>query len=231
MRHAPTALPILLAAAALAQAGGVVKLDGPPKPQWVDVPADPLITTLSAEKAAKWVLVDDGPTADLRPAADGKTAAFAARTPGQYRVLVVAGEDVHRVRVVVPDAPQPMPPDPKPPEPKPPADPLAAKLQAAFDAEALPREKRADALKDKIELYKQASALALDPEVTTTGQLLARVRKAADALNTDRLLLVRKVVRAELQAAMPEDVPLDAAGRKRAAELFKRVQTCLQEVK
>lgn len=242
-------LACLLLTAVPLVAAGVTKLESPPKPEWVTVKADPLITTLTVEKAGKWVLVDDGPTADLRPSGDGKTATFVASTPGRYRLVVVAGDEVHRVAVQVPDPPQPMPPGPgpKPPEPQPPTptDPLVKKFQEAFDAELVAKEKKADALKDKIELYRQAAELCTTrvaptpgqkPEdmpylVLTTGQLLTQVRKAADALHTDTLLLVRKAVRAELQAAMPEDVPLTAEKRKAAADLFTRIKVALEQVK
>jgi hypothetical protein len=229
----PTSLAILLAAVAVTSAGEITKLEGPPKAEWRVIQADPVITTLSAgDRPARWFLLDEHPAAELRAAADGKTATFASTIDGQFRVIAISGEDVHRVKVVK-GPPQPMPPgpDPKPPAPVPPADPLAAKLQAAFDAEVLPKEKKAEAIKDKVELYTQAAKLALDPEVATTGQLLGRVKKAADALHTDTLPLVRKAVRAELQAAMPEDVPLTPESRAKAAAMFTRIKTALEGVK
>lgn len=232
----PITLLAALVASALSQAAGVTKLDSPPKPEWVTVKADPLLTTLSVDKAAKWILIDDGPQCDLRPAADGKTATFAATVPGRYRVLVVAGEEVFRVAVQVPDVPQPMPPDPKPPVPPtpptpPPADPLVKVLQAAYDADTrAAKDKESDRL-DLVELYRQASTLALDPSVTTTGQLVARVRDAAKALGIVGLSDCRKAIAGELQAAFPEDAPLTADSRKKAADLFGRIKAALEGVK
>jgi hypothetical protein len=231
MNHVSIALAAVFGAAAAAQAGPVTKLDAPAKPEWVSVQADPVLTTLASDKPAKWVLVDDGPHCELRPAADGKTATFAAKAPSQYRVLVVTDADVHRVRVVVTD-PQPMPGPDKPDPPKPaPTDPLVARLQAAYTAEPGTPADKADALANKVELYRQAAKLAADPAVATTGELVTRVRQASDALGTDRLPGVRKVVRAELQAAMPTDVPLDAATRKLAADTFDRIKAALEAVR
>jgi hypothetical protein len=232
MRYVQMAFFALLAKTALA-ADPITKLAAPAKPEWVSVQADPVLTTLQADKPAKWVLVDDGPQCDLRPATDGKGATFAAKAAGHYRVLVVTDADVHRVKVVVADVPQPMPgPDnPKPPDPPKPTDPLVARLQAAYTLEPGTPADKADALANKVELYKQAVKLAADPAVTTTGELVTRVRQASDALDTDRLPGVRKVVRIELQAAMPTDVPLDAATRKLAADTFTRIKAALEAVK
>lgn len=224
----PIALPLLLASAAHATAGGVVKLDSPPKPEWQVIQADAGITTLAVgDKPAKWVLVDDG--ADLSPSADGKTAAFAAAADGHYRLIVVADGEVHRVKVVkATSPPQPMPPGP---DPQPPSDPLVKLLQAAYDADPRqPEPKRKDLL-DLAEIYRQAGTLAADPAVATAGQLVARVREAAKALGIVGLADVRKAIGAELQAVLPEDVPLTAETRKRAAEVFARVKAALEQVK
>ena len=88
MRVSLALLPLLLSPA-VAEAGPVTKLP-PPKPEWVTVQADPVQTTLALDKPATWALLDAGPTADLRPSADGKTAVFAAVAPGRYRVVAAA---------------------------------------------------------------------------------------------------------------------------------------------
>lgn len=219
--------------------GPVVKLDSPAKPEWVTVQADPVLTTLSVGyNGGKWVLVDDGPQCDLRAAADGKTATFAATADGQYRLLVISGEDVHRVKVVrAVKPPEPMPPgpdpNPKPPEPKPPApaDPLVKLLQAGYDADPRAAEAKRPDLLDLIELFRQAGLLAVDAKVTTAGQLVSRVAEASKALGITGLVDVRKSIILELQAAFPEDVPLTADSRKKATDLFARLKVALEQVK
>jgi hypothetical protein len=234
----PLALPVLLATAVVAEAGGVTKLDSPPRAEWVTITADPVITTLAVagDKPARWVLVDEGPQVDLRPSPDGKSATFGAVADGQYRVLVVCGEEVHRLKVVK-AAPQPMPgPDnpPKPPAPVPPpapVDPLVKMLQAGYDADTRqPAAKGTDRL-DLVELYKQAGTLALDVNVTTTGQLVGKVKDAAKALGITGLAEMRKTIGAELAAVFPEDVPLSADSRTKAVEAFGRIKAALEQVK
>ena len=85
-----TTIPLLLAAVALGadpMPATVTKAPAPPPPTWAEIPADPLLTVLQSPTASRWVLIDDG--ADLRPAADGKSATFAAAQPGRYRLLVL----------------------------------------------------------------------------------------------------------------------------------------------
>jgi hypothetical protein len=147
----------------------------------------------------------------------------------------VAGEDVHRVAVQVPDVPNPMPPgpgpNPNPPEPPKPADPLVKVLQAAYDADTRDRAAKETDRLDLVELYRQAAGLALDPAVTTAAQLVTRVRDAAKALGVTGLTEVRTAIARELAAAFPEDAPLTAASRAKAAELFGRIKAALEQVK
>ena len=238
MTRLPTAalnllLPLTLTAAPL----GVVKLDSPPKPEWVVVPCDPVLTTLSVPTASVWVLVDDQPACDLRPASDGKTATFAAAGDGQYRVLVIAEKEVHRVKLVrATNPPQPMPPTPGPgpqPDPKPPApaDPLVRVLQAGYDADTRTAELKRTDLLDLIELYRQAGTLAADPAVPTAGDLVKRVRDAATVLKIVGLPDCRKAIAGELVAVFPEDTPLTADTRKKAGDTFARIKVCLEGVK
>lgn len=124
-------------------------------------------------------------------------------------------------------APVPPGPGPKPPAP-PPADPLAAAVKAAYDAD--PDPGKAGQVKDLAELYKQAAELAADPRVTTTGQLVERVKAAALVLKITGLTGVRKVVAGEVSAVMPDDVPLTPAARTAAATVFTRVHAALKGV-
>lgn len=241
MRHVSTSLAVLLAATLAASAGDVTKLEGPPKAEWRVIQADPVITTLAVagDKPAKWVLVDEHPAADLRAATDGKTATFAATIDGQFRVLAITGDEVFRVRVVrgKPEVMPPGPdPQPKPPDPKPPAptDPLVAVFAAAYRLDK--REDaavKAEELKTLAALYEAAADLANDPDIGTTAALVEKIRKASDSkqLKVAGLLDLRKVVAAELKAAFPEDVALNADARKKAADLFTRIKAALEQVK
>lgn len=240
MRSLMVFLATVVPIAAQAAGGGVVKLDSPAKAEWVVIQADPVQTTLSVggDVAAQWVLVDEGPQVDLRAAADGKTATFSALADGQYRVLVVAGKDIHRVKVVR-ASPNPMPPGPNPPDPGPgpqpppvpPADPLVKKFQDAYGLDTRAPEAKKTDLLDLIELYKQAGVLADDKTVATADVLVSRVRDAAKALGLDGLADLRKAIGAELVAVFPESVPMDDAARKKARDVFARIKTNLALVK
>lgn len=221
----PTSLAIVCASTLLATAAdkGVVKLEAPPPAEWVTVQADPVLTTLSAPAAAKWVLVDDGPACELRPSADGKAATFAATSDGHYRVLVISGDDVFRVKVVKGGGD-----DDRKPKP---TDPLVKLLQTAFDLDTRTADAKRHDLLDLVELYRQAGMLALDANITTTGQLVVKVRDAAKALGVVGLAEVRKAIGAELTAVFPEDVPLTAESRAKAAATFGRIKAALEGVK
>lgn len=226
-----TPLPILLLSLALGAdpAPAVTKAPAPPAPTWNEVQADPLLTVLQSPDPAKWLAVDEG--CDLRPAADGRSVTFAAGTPGRYRLLVVPekGEPI-RVAVVV-GKPEPTPPGPKPPEPRPvPTDPLTRKLQAEFDKDAREPAKKLADLKDLVELYRQAADLASSAGVTSTGQLVTRVRDAARAMGIEGLADLRRAISVELATAMPTDEPMTAELRGKAKDVFLRIRAALQGV-
>lgn len=230
------AIALICLASVPVSAGPVVKLDVPAKPDWVTVQADPVLTTLSVgDKPGKWFLLDDSPVAELRPAADGRTATFAATADGQYRLAVVVGEDVHRVKVVrATKPPEPMPPNPgpKPPEPPaPPVDPLVKLLQDGYDADRRAAADKKSDLLDLIELFRQAGLLAADAKVTTAGQLVSRVAEASKALGITGLVDVRRSLILELQLAFPEDVPLTAEVRAKAVAVFAKLKSALEFVK
>lgn len=223
----PIALLLLAAALGADPAPVVTKAPAPPAPAWNEMPADPLLTVLQCPDPARWLTVDDG--CDLRPAADGKSATFAAALPGRYRLLVVPekGEPI-RVAVVV-GKPEPTPP--KPPEPRPvPTDPLVKKLQTEFDKDAREPAKKTSDLKDLVELYKQAADLAASADVTSTGQLVTRVRDAARAMGVEGLADLRRAISVELVTAMPSDEPMTSELRGKAKETFLRIRAALQGV-
>jgi hypothetical protein len=114
-----------------------------------------------------------------------------------------------------------------PPPPPPDNDPLRQKLKAAYDAD--PGAGKAEAAKTLAELYRQAAALAADPAVRTAGDLLGRVKKAAEALAPGALVGVRKAVAEELAKVLPGDAGdgLTAAHRQAAAGLFGRLAAAL----
>lgn len=125
---------------------------------------------------------------------------------------------------VVPPGPAPKPPAP-PPDP---ADPLAVSLRAAYAADTAPT--KADQAKVLAELYRQAADLAGDPAVTTTAQLMARIRSAASVLKIDGLTAVRKLIAAEcaVQLGTDPDAAMTAVTRVKAKALFLRVHAILK---
>lgn len=118
--------------------------------------------------------------------------------------------------------------DPKPPEPPKPADPLAVALRAAFVVDT--GAAKAEHLLTLAELYKQAGDLAGLEAVTTTGQLMERIRQAAAALKIDGLLTCRKLIAAECAAVLgtDRDAAMTAATREKAKALFLRVHEALK---
>ena len=221
----PTPAPKAISAPA------VNKVDETGQSPWVEITADPILTTLASPAPSKWVQVDDGYR--LKAAADGKTAVFAAPRSGRYRLVVVPEQgDPIRVAVVVGkvDPPPPKPDEPPPPPPPPVSD-LGKRLQAAFDTDPGERADKLKTLGDKVELYKQAAVLAADPAVTSLGALVASVKAAADALHTGKLPGVRKVIRGELSVVFPADAAMTAEVRAKAAITFQLFQSALREVK
>lgn len=227
-----TPLPILLLTLALGAdpaPAAVTKAPAPPAPVWVEIQADPLGTRLESASKSTWTVVDSG--CAVWPAADGKSAVFVAVAPARYKVLVTSekGEVTH-VAVTV-GTPEPTPPKPGPVDPPVPQSELGKKLQAAFDADPTPKDKKLAVLALKAELYKQAADLAGSPDVTSTGQLVTRVKDASKALGVDGLPAVRQVIAAVLAEAMPTDEPMTADLRTKAAAAFQRIRSALLEVK
>jgi hypothetical protein len=212
-----------LLCAALQNASGVGKAERTPAPAWTEIRADPILTVLTAPAAARWVLVDDG--ADLRPDADGKSAAFAAGKPGRYRILVIAGDgEPARVAVIVGAVPGPDGPPPN-------DDAFLRRLQTAFDLDSREAAKRTADRLDLVELYRQAADLAERPEVTTVAALVARIREASKLLVVEGLADLRKAIAAELAAAFPIDAPLDEATRSKVRALFLKLSAALKSLK
>lgn len=216
---------LLVSFAAAADPVRVSPVPPPPPATWNELRAAPgQLLGLTTPAAARWVLVDDSAAA-LLVQPDGKSAVFASGTPGRYRLVVFGAADAEpaRVVVVVGDAP---PPPPKPPDP-PPEDPLRAKFRAAYNADPGDAAKKDAARKDLAELFRQGAMLTADQTVGTTGELVDRLRRAAQTLAADALPGTRKAVALELAAAMPADEPLTPDRRKDAAALFSRISDAL----
>ena len=217
--HLLLAHALLLAPAqARADAPDVRPVPAPASAAWEEmrVPAGELVV-LSAAPASEW---DADPTPHTFES--GKYAVFLLK-PGESRKVVVTGPDKAKRRLVlVAGEPGPVVP------PKPPADPLAARLKAAYDADPAEPAKRKGHAKDLAELYRQAADLAGKPDVATSGDLLQRVRAASGMLvGPDALKGVRAEVAKELAVILPADAALADDQRKAAAELFRKLAQVL----
>lgn len=221
----PAPAPKVIAVAA------VNKVDETGQSPWVEITADPILTTLASPSPAKWVAVDDG--YKLKAAADGKSAVFAAPKSGRYKLVVVPEQgDPIRVSVVVGKVDPVKPDEPViPPPPAPVVSELGRKFQVAYALDTRDAAAKASDLADLVELYRQAVELAVDPAVTSTGQLVTRVRDAAKALGITGVADLRRAISAELVAAMPADETLTADLRKTAAGAFAKILSALKEVK
>lgn len=216
--HLLLAHALLLAPApARADAPDVRPVPAPASAAWEEmrVPAGELVV-LSAAPASEW---DADPTPHTFES--GKYAVFLLK-PGETRRVVVTGPDKARRRLVLVAG------EPGPVVPPKPADPLAARLKAAYDADPAPADKRKDHAKDLAELYRQAADLAGKADVATSGDLLQRVRAASGMLvGPDALKGVRAEVAKELAVILPADAALADDQRKAAAELFRKLAQVL----
>jgi hypothetical protein len=134
---------------------------------------------------------------------------------------------------------QPAPPSPgpgpAPPKPAPPADPLLAKLQAAYAADPnLPPLKAAQRIL-LIGLYEAMAAHAAQPNVATVGRLKADLDATAKAMTIlpTALLELRKMIAQEVLSVTGKDpaAALDDALRAKVAACFSHVAAALTLVK
>jgi hypothetical protein len=166
---------------------------------------------------------------------DTKTAVVTASRPGRYRLLAYGAKGDTAsppavTVVVIGDAPPgPTPPDPTP---GPIDDPLVKALQAAYDKETA--TDRAE-LKGKLAaLYRSAAEVTGNATLATWGDLFAVVAAAAQSLGVSgKLPTLQAAVRDGALEKLPTERqrPLDADGRKVAAEAFRRAATALEGVK
>jgi hypothetical protein len=220
MRSLALVLTFSIPPLALAQDGPSLKLP----PTVTARPAE--ISEVRAETTGKtvvWVVLTPG--LSVRPIDSGKTLLFSGPA-GRYELLsYTALGDVPsqpaRVVVVIEGG------DPAPP-PKP-ADGLKKKLEAALKTDGAAK---ADVLQ-LAAIYREAAKGAADPEVSSSRELLSRVRKvSADLIGPDALPTVRGTAAEELFGAlgMTSDDPLTEAQRKRTAELFTRLAATLEDL-
>jgi hypothetical protein len=115
-----------------------------------------------------------------------------------------------------------------PPAP-PPDTRLRDKLKTALD---LDKGQKAD-VTQLAAVYDQAATVAGDKTITTTSELISRVRAVSDGLLGDNALFnLRVAVGEELLAAigMTSDEPITDAQRKRAADLWRNTAAILKEL-
>ncbi|WP_439627464.1 hypothetical protein [Gemmata sp.] len=218
----------LVAHAVAAAPPAVVEVPRGDPAKWAEVRAERgRILRLSAEPASKWLLIDDA-AADLFPADGGKIADFATPTDGRYKLVVTAPDgSAARVVVVVGDGPAP---DKKP------ADPLVARLRAAYDADPeRDLAKRQAHAKDLAAVYGVVAKAARNPDLGTAKAFIAFAKESAtkmvdlDAPDGVRNLAgVRDVVAKDLAAIFPGDGPLTDDQRRAAAELFTKLAAALE---
>ena len=192
----------------------------------IEANVDGAVVVLTAKTPAKEVawIPTDGLKVIVPPAVlkDSKTLVVTGK-PGAYRVIVVAAPAVDAPawaeKIITIEGPEP-PPGPKPPEPQP--DAIAARLKAAYEADASPVKR--GQLTHLVGIYQSMiDHLQKDNTIGTTKQLaavLAAVR--AGMLDSTSLIEMRRILDAELKASfgMPDDRPLD---RMAAVVTFQRL--------
>lgn len=156
------------------------------------------------------------------------TVEAAAGQSGRVHLLV--GTDLGSARRVCLDVGGGPPPGPGPGPAPDPA--LVAALQAAYAQEVDPG--RAASLPLLAAFWRVGAKSVDDAKIQTRADLLATMTDAAKAMGVaGKLLGVQKVVQAEVMKVLPPPLttPLDAAGRRAAADAFNRVAAALEAVK
>lgn len=226
-------IPVMLLSLALgADPAPPVVVEVPPLPTaWaqVEVPVNRRVRLIAPDqKAATWLLVDDT-KADLSEL--NGSAYFWARDAGIYRVVYYQADKGFTKLAVTVKGAAPLPPGPPAPDPGPtpppnPADPLVAKVKAAFDAST--EADKDETRKDLLAFFKVAQKLSGDSTVATVADLSERVASASDLMvGPGKLATVRALFATELQTAFPDGGDLDATKRAAVVKLFQRFSTSL----
>jgi hypothetical protein len=228
LRIATLAALLLAGSAATAAPPSVVVVPPPKAGEWTDLKvAAGEIVKLEAQPASEWESYD-GPQLHVF---DNGRYAVCLLTPGERRRVVVTGPDKSKARyVLVGDS---KPDDDGKNPPKPPADPLKAKLKAAYDADA--SESKGEDRKNLAALYRAATDRATTKNKSgeyadaTIGSLLKAVQETSDSfVGTDALPGIRQVAREELNRLFASDGPLDDASRKKLGDLLGRLAEILE---
>lgn len=171
---------------------------------------------------ARWVLID-GTNADIETCENGKKCTFAARAEGRYRLIVSVGTKDYHIAVTVG---KPVPPD----VPPAPVDPLYARLQAAYTADAA--STKVAQLAQLAALYDAGiDLLNGDTPPATTSELIGRLHDAAVNLKVSGLEEIRRIIAAELKAKLPAGRALTGELLTTATATFSRIRDALQKVK
>lgn len=235
------ALALLFAQPPAPAAGPVVtpeRLPDAAKPTEVKTAVGVPVRLTSDKDGTRWeVGCAAGKRFYLIPDPGGLKATVIAADPGRFTVLTIgsSGPATHTVIVAgepdpaPPPAPVPPPPLPVPVPPPAPADPFVTAVRIAFAADTEPgKAAKAGTL---AMLYGQAAEYALDETLSPTAEALnERVKQASVTLKitvTD-LATVRTLVKAELAAAAG-NAPLDAAARKKLADVYRRAAAGLSQ--
>ena len=197
----------------------------PPAPAPLRLPAEvraapQTVIKLRAETATqkvRWRSLDPGLTLldrdDLRDQREMR--AFACE-PGRYRVVAwcAAGDDATELveTVVVVEGS------------------FAEAIKAAYLADT--GSDKAAALGDLAAVWRLAVGYARSPQDATIGALMARVKAAGNSLARDRIKAVRECIAEELTAQFGNPAaPLDKDAAAKAAALFDRIATTLENLK
>ena len=121
-------------------------------------------------------------------------------------------------------------PDIPPPDPIPPPTALGEELKRLYDVDTTPNKQlHVEALSA---LYRGAKAVVLNPKMTTSGDLAAKILAAGSSMFPERnmILTIRQRVAEEVAAGLGRNpsAELDSTTRAKAVELFDRIAKALE---
>lgn len=204
------ALALILAQAPKPPEVTVVPKVDPAKPQQVAVDFGRSVT-LTAAESVRWESCDTAGVVELFPAQDGKSCVVVVSKTGKYVIIATATMGpAAKIELTVGQAPPGPDPAPIPPAP---ADPMLAKIKAAWDADPLQLDLRRKGAASLVAVYTQAAKVIEDPAITSISQHSSQVKAVADqmlkddGIALDALSGVRKVLADELKASFPAGPP------------------------
>lgn len=212
----------------------VPKVD-PSKPQQIAVDFGRSVT-LTVPESVRWDSCDIAGVVELFPSQDGKSCVVVVSKPGKYVILATATTGpAAKIELTVASKPNNNDDDNVKP---PPADPMLAKIKAAWDADPLQLDLRRKGAESLVAVYTQAAKVIEDPAIASIGQHSTQVKAVADQLfkddgiALDSLAGVRKVLADELKAAFPAGPPtsLTADVRKLIDSIYARAARAIKTV-